>query len=129
VSTLDVDPGPTTALGGIETQVATIAATSFGTDLAGGVTSAATFSADVLAAVVAAFPADFTGTTPNSPQGIFVEAVATVAAQTVAAAYTAGVTSPTTVGSNVSLALVVNYHAGLVPNPCSVAVRAFFARF
>jgi dienelactone hydrolase len=129
VTALDVDPGAALASGGISTQVATIAATSFATDLGAGVTSAATFSAHVTAAVVTQFPSYFTGTTPNSPQGILVAAVAAVAAQAVGADFTAGVTSPTTVASDVGNAIVLNYHGGLVPPACSVAARAFFAKF
>lgn len=129
VSALDVDPGAALGSGGISTQVGTIAATSFATDLGNGVTSAATFSSDVMTDVIATFPAYFTGVTPNSPQGILVEAVASVAAQTVASDFTAGVTSPTTVGTDVGTAIVENYHGSLVPYPCTFAARAFFAKF
>jgi hypothetical protein len=133
ISALDVDPGAAFAAGGISTQVGTIAATVFGTDLAGHVSGAAQYSADVQAAIVGTFSAYFTitasGATPNSPQGILVAGVSSVAAQVVAADFAAGVVSPATVGKDVGNAIVQNYHGTIVLPACTVAARGFFAHF
>jgi hypothetical protein len=133
VSVLDVDPGAVFTAGGIAYQVGTIAATVFGTDLGGGVSSAAKYSADVQAAVVGNFAAYFTitasGATPNSPQGILVAGVSGIAAQVVAADFAAGVTVPAKVLVDVGDAIAESYHGTLVPPACTVAARAFFAHF
>jgi len=134
VTVVDVDPGVGFAAGGIQTQIGTIAATAYGTDLATGVTSAATISSDVQVAIVtnAAFAPYFTAGVPNSPQGVQVAGLASVAAQAVAT-FMAGAGStpiaPTAMGTDVANALFQYYHFPVTQLSCEVAAQAFFAHF
>jgi acetyl esterase/lipase len=133
VTPLDVDPGVAFASGGIATQAATIAATALATDLGGGVTSPTRIGTDIETAIIGTFPAYFTisaqGATPNSPQGVLVEEIAAVAAQTALAELAAGVTSPAQVGTAITTAIIQSYHGSLVPPACTLAARSFFAHF
>ncbi len=129
LTVLDVDPGIAFAAGGTESQIATIAATALGADLAGGITSPATLGNDMVGAAIQAFPLYFTGGVANSPQGVVVEAAAGIAAQAALADLGAGVTSVTTIGSDMTTALFENFHASVEPPACNLAARGFFAHF
>jgi len=133
VTPIDVDPGIAFASGGIATQVATIAATVLATDLGGGVTNPTRIGTDIETAIIGTFPAYFTitaqGAKPNSSQGVLVEEIAATAAQTAGAELAAGVTSPTTVGTAITTAIIQSYHGTLVPPACTLAARTFFANF
>jgi len=127
VTVLDVDPDAT--LSGIQSTIAGLAATAFATDLAAHA-SPAKIAADVQVAVIGAFAAHFnlTGATPVpiDPQGVFVAALAGVAAQAVVTFYAQGVTSPTTMGQDVLLATLSFTHFPSEQVACEVAARAFF---
>ncbi len=135
VTVLDVDPGQATSLGGIPSQIGTIAATVFGYDLAHGVTSAATLASDVQAAIAVGsvatgaspFAVYFTNGVPNSPWGVEVAGLAGVAAQAVATYYAQGVTSPATMGQDVTFAILAYFHFPITQTACEVAARAYFA--
>jgi hypothetical protein len=128
VTVLDVDPDVTTS--GIQSTIATLAATAFATDLAQSA-SPAKIAADVQAAVIGAFAAHFnlSGATPVpiDPQGVLVAALSGVAAQAVVTVYAGGVTSPATIDQDVLLATSEFYHFPSTQVACDVAVRAFFA--
>jgi hypothetical protein len=138
VTILDVDPGQALLPnGGIAAQIGTIAATVFGFDLLSGVTSPATIAQNVQTAIVVGsaesgaspFAAYFTNGVPNSPQGILVAGMASVAAQAVTTEFAAGVLSPTLMGTDVGFAIDEYYHYPLVQSACEVAARSFFAQF
>jgi pimeloyl-ACP methyl ester carboxylesterase len=128
VTVLDVDPDTGS---GIATTVANVAATVFATDLAASA-SATKIATDIETAVIGTYPSYFTitasGATPNSAQGVLVEEIAGVAAETVLTEYAAGVTSPSTMGTDVATAIEENYHGSLVPPACGTAVQGFFAQ-
>ncbi len=128
VTVLDVDPDTNTS--GIQSTIAGLAATAFATDLAAGATPAK-IAADVQAAVIVHFAAHFnlTGATPVpiDPQGVFVAALASVAAQAVVQYYAAGVTSPQVMGQDVLFATLAFTHFPSEQAACTVAAAAFFA--
>jgi hypothetical protein len=129
----DVDPvAPSLSNpAGLASEVSTLAATQVGIDELGGTTSATIIANDALVAVITApaFSAYFTGTTPNSPQGIVIAGAAAVAESVVAADIAAGTTNPTTIGTDIGNAIVESYHGTLIPPACTVAARTFFANF
>ena len=134
VNEADVDPvAPSLSYpAGLASEVSTIAATKLATDLAGGVSDPATLAGDAFAAVLSApdFAAYFTGTTPNSPQGIVIAGAASAAEQVVVADLAAGTSiNPASVGTDIANAIVKSYHGTLIPPACTVAARAFFANF
>ncbi|MBV8210006.1 MAG: prolyl oligopeptidase family serine peptidase [Burkholderiaceae bacterium] len=128
VTVLDVDPDATA--GGIQSTIATLAATAFATGLATHA-SPAKIAAEVQAAVIGNFAAhfNFTGPTPVpvDPQGLLVAALAGVAAQVVVTEYAAGVTDPVTMGQDVLLGTSEFYHFPSTQVACDAAVRGFFA--
>jgi hypothetical protein len=128
VTVLDVDPDATAS--GIQSTIATLAATAFATDLAQSA-SPAKIAADVQTAVIGAFAAHFnlSGPTPIpiDPQGVFVAAMSGVAAQAVVTFYAGGVTNPATMGHDVLLATLSFTHFPSEQVACEVAARAFFA--
>ena len=128
VTVLDVDPDA--SAGGIQSTIANLAATAFATDLAQSAPPAK-IAADVQAAVILNYASHFnlTGPTPVpiDPDGVFVAAMAGVAAQAVVTYYAAGVTSPVTMGQDVLLATLAYTHFPSEQVACEVAARAFFA--
>ena len=132
VNVVDVDPtsnGDPTKAGQVTTVIGTIAAGVFAAEPTAG---AAKISADVQAAIVtnAAFGAFFSAPgVPNSPQGVMVLGLASVASQATATYLGQGVTSPATLGSDVGSALLAYYHFPLTQSACETAAQAFFAHF
>lgn len=128
VSEVDADPvAPSVQFpAGLATEVATIATTAALTAIGGGATDPTVISNDALGAVITApaFSAYFTGTTPNSPQGILIAGAAGVAAQVVAADVAAANTA--NLGTDIGNAIVQNYHGTLVPPACTYYARAFY---
>jgi hypothetical protein len=128
VTVLDVDPDATAS--GIQSTIATLAATAFATDLALGA-SPTKIATDVQAAVIGHFAAHFNLSgpvpVPVDPQGILVAALAGVAAQAVVTEFAAGVTNPTTMGALVQGATTEFYHFPSTQVACDKAVQAFFA--
>jgi hypothetical protein len=128
VTVLDVDPDATAS--GIQSTIAGLAATAFATDLAQSA-SPTKIAADVQTAVIGAFAAHFnlSGSTPVpiDPEGVFVAALAGVAAQAVVTFYAGGVTDPVTMGHDVLLATLAFTHFPSEQIACEVAARAFFA--
>jgi hypothetical protein len=131
VTVLDVDPD--TSASGVQTTIANAAATAFGTDLAHGVTNPVQIAADVQIAAITPFAAHFSisasGAVPIDAQGIFVGALAGVAAQAVVTYYAngTGVTNPVTMGQDVLLATVAYTHFPSEQVACEVAAKGFFA--
>ena len=131
VSYVDVDPstnGSTTNAGQLANTIAGIAATVVGGE-ASPIDITKT-SNDVKNAVLStpAFAAFFTSGVPNSPQGIMVAGLASVASQAVAADLKASITtSPSTIGGDVMFAVVSNYHYPLTQLSCEVAAQSYFA--
>ena len=133
VNESDVDPvAPSlTYPAGLASEVAAIAGAAVGAELLGGATDPTVISTAAEGAVITApaFAAYFTGTTPNSAQGIVVAGAAAVVAQVVAADIAAAVTNPTTIGTDIETAVIQSYHGTLIPPACTVAARTFFANF
>lgn len=127
VTVLDVDPDA--SAGGIQSAIASLAATAFATDLAAS-KSPAQIAVDVQTAVILNYAAHFnlTGATPVpvDPQGVLVAALAGVAAEAVVTYYAAGVTSPATMGQDVLFATLAYTHFPSEQVACEVAARAFF---
>lgn len=143
ITVLDVDPGAPVTSGGIPTQIGTIAATRFGYDLATGVTSPTTIANDVLADLTVhatgptgsanPFAAYFTAGLPNSPQGVEVLGLASVA-QGAILYYMTQATPPlttaaqaATMGNDVAFAVTANFHFPFTQLSCTVAAKGFFA--
>jgi len=133
VNESDVDPvAPSlTYPAGLASEVAAIAGAAVGAELLGGATDPTVISTAAEGAVITApaFAAYFTGTTPNSAQGIVVAGAAAVVAQVVAADIAAAVNNPTTIGTDIETAVIQSYHGTLIPPACTVAARTFFANF
>lgn len=133
VSVIDIDPtsnGNATNAGKVATVIGTIAATTMATEAAG--TAAAKIAADVQTAVIgnAAFSSYFSSPgVPNSPQGVMVLGLASVASQAVATYLAQGVTSPAVMATDVGNAVMYYYHFPLTQSACEVAAQAFFAHF
>ena len=132
LTVVDVDPGSPLTAGGIYGDIGTIAATSYGTDLAHNVTSVATLANDVQAAVITHFISHFSvasGTpVPIDPQGVEVAGLASVAAQAVTQYYSASAPlTPAAMGADVSNAVVAYYHFPFTQLSCEVAAQAYFA--
>jgi hypothetical protein len=132
VSVVDVDPttdGDTTKSGQVATVIGTIAAGVLASE---PTAPPAQIAADVQMAVVM-YPAfgSFVGAggVPNSPQGVMVVGMASVASQAVATYLAQGVTSPTEMASDVGNAVIAYYHFPLTQTACEVAAQAFFAHF
>jgi hypothetical protein len=132
VNVVDVDPttnGNQANAGQIATVIGTIAAGVYGSEPTAG---AAKISADVQGAVVtnAAFTTFFSAPgVPNSPQGVMVLELASVASQAVAIYLGQGVTDPTTLATDVGNAVIAEYHFPLTQTACETAAQAYFANF
>ncbi len=132
VTVVDVDPttnGNTANAGQVTTIIGTIAAGVMASEPSA---SASKIAADVQTAVASypAFSAYFSAPgVPNSPQGVSVLAYASVASQAVATFLAQGVTSPTTMATDVGEALISYYHFPLTQSACEVAAQGFFAHF
>ncbi len=132
VNVVDVDPttnGNPANAGQLPTVIGTIAATVYGTEPTAG---AAKISADVEAAIVtnAAFSSYFSSPgVPNSPQGVMILGIASVASQTVATLLGQGVTDPSTLATDVGFEVLANYHFPLTQTACETAAQAYFAHF
>ena len=132
VSVVDIDPtsnGDPTKSGQIFSAVGAIAAGVYASEPTAGT---AKISADVTAAVVsnAAFSGFFsTPGVPNSPQGVMVLEVASVASQAMTLYLGEGVTDPTTLATDVGNAIVSYYHFPLTQTACETAAQAYFAHF
>ena len=128
VKYVDVDPstnGNTANAGQLANTIAGIAATVVGGEPTGTLVSKT--SADVQNAVLtnSAFAAFFTNGVPNSPQGIMVAGLASVASQTVTADLNAS--TPSKIPGDVLFAVVSNYHYPLTQLSCEVAAQSYFA--
>jgi hypothetical protein len=66
---------------------------------------------------------------PNSPQGVMVLELASVAQQATALYLGEGVTDPTVLATDVGNGVIANYHFPLTQTACEVAAQAFFANF
>ncbi len=132
VTVVDVDPttnGDVARAGQVATVIGTIAA---GVLVSEPTAPASKIAADVQAAVVsnAAFSSFFAAPgVPNSPQGVMVLGMASVASQAVALYLSEGVTSPSELAADVGNALFAYYHFPLTQLACEVAAQAFFAHF
>ena len=132
VNVVDVDPttnGNPANAGQVATVIGTIAAGVYASEPTAG---AAKISADVQTAVVthAAFAAFFSSPgVPNSPQGVMVLGLASVASQAVATYLGQGVTDPATLASDVGNAVIAYYHFPLTQTACETAAQAYFAHF
>lgn len=132
VNVVDVDPttnGNPANAGQLPTVIGTIAAGVYGSEPTAG---AAKISADVQTAVVtnAAFSSYFSAPgVPNSPQGVMVLGLASVASQAMALYLGQGVTDPTALAGDVGNALFGYYHFPLTQTACETAAQAYFANF
>ena len=128
VTEVDTDPvtPSQTFPAGLASEVAFLAATAAGTAIAGGATDPTVISNAALGAVITApaFSANFSGTTPITPQGILILGAAGVAAQVVAADVAAASTA--TLGVDINNAVVQQYHGTLVPPACTYYARSFY---
>jgi hypothetical protein len=132
VNVVDVDPttdGNPANAGQLPTVIGTIAAGVYGSEPTAG---AAKISADVQAAIVthAAFTSYFSAPgVPNSPQGVMVLGVASVASQAMALYLGQGVTDPAALATDVGNAVIAYYHFPLTQTACETAAQAYFAHF
>ncbi len=132
VNVVDVDPttdGNPANAGQLPTVIGTIAAGVYGSEPTAG---AAKISADVQAAIVtnAAFTSYFSSPgVPNSPQGVMVLGVASVASQAMALYLGQGVTDPAALATDVGNAVIAYYHFPLTQTACETAAQAYFAHF
>jgi len=132
VRVVDIDPttnGNTANAGQVATVIGTIAAGVYASEPTAGT---AKISTDVQAAVVsnAAFASYFGAPgVPNSPQGVMVLGLASVASQAIALFLGEGVTDPTTLATDVGNGVVANYHFPLTQTACETAAQAYFANF
>ena len=132
VNVVDVDPttdGNTANAGQVATLIGTITAGVYASEPTAGT---AKISADVQTAVVgnAAFSSFFSAPgVPNSPQGVMVLGLASVASQATTLYLGQGVTSPTELATDIGNAVVAEYHFPLTQTACETAAQAFFAHF
>lgn len=132
VVVIDVDPttnGDTAKAGQLPTVIGTIAAGVYASEPTADV---AKISADVQAAIVtnAAFTSYFSAPgVPNSPQGVMVLGLASVASQATALYLGQGVTDPTILAGDVGNAVIAYYHFPLTQTACETAAQAYFAHF
>jgi hypothetical protein len=132
VTVVDVDPstnGDPTKSGTLPTLIGTITAGVYASEPTAG---APRISADVQAAVAtnAAFASYFSAPgVPNSPQGVMVLGLASVASQATTLYLGQGVTDPTTLATDIGNAVVAEYHFPLTQTACETAAQAFFAHF
>ena len=110
-------------------MIGTVAAGVYGSEPTADV---AKIAADVQAAIVtdAAFAGYFsTPGVPNSPQGVMVLGLASVASQAIATYLGEGVTDPTILATDVGNAVIAYYHFPLTQTACETAAQAYFANF
>ncbi|HEX7638578.1 MAG TPA: prolyl oligopeptidase family serine peptidase [Burkholderiaceae bacterium] len=132
VNVVDVDPttdGNTANAGQVATLIGTITAGVYASEPTAGT---AKISADVQTAVVgnAAFSSFFSAPgVPNSPQGVMVLGLASVASQATTLYLGQNVTSAATLATDIGNAVVAEYHFPLTQTACETAAQAYFAHF